>query len=145
VSAGAASQARAAPPKLSDMDLAGTIAELLARPEALEDDDALVERLADAHGRPAVLGAILDALRDDARQAHWAGASIVLWGCVLDEWELPVDEVIALLLHRLQIDRTEEDNLVWSIICKLKRVSYLSSYDALDDPGVRTELRRLGR
>lgn len=128
------------------MDLVRTITELLAQPDTLEDEDPTrLEQLVEEHGQPAVLTELLRALRDDGRSSEWPGAAIVLWGCVLDRWELPVDEVIALLWHRLQLDRADEDNLVWSITAKLKGVSYLASYSAIHDPGVRAHLLALGR
>jgi hypothetical protein len=35
------------------------------------------------------------------------------------------------------------DNLVWSIISKLKGVGYQSDYDPLQDPDVLREMKRL--
>lgn len=102
-----------------------------------------IEALIDEHGWPKVRDGVLDILWNDSQASHWHTAAEVLWGAVLDNRDLPIDTVIALLYYRFDPDGTKEDNLVWSITSKLKNVGYLSRYKPLNDPAVVKELTRI--
>ncbi|MFS4494574.1 hypothetical protein [Maribacter sp. 2308TA10-17] len=68
----------------------------------------------------------------------------VFWGACLDARDIETDRVIAVLYSRLPKDeKGNENNLIWSIVCKLKRINYLSDYDPLKDLGVLEELNKL--
>lgn len=56
---------------------------------------------------------------------------------------MPVDFIIALMYYRFDPTGEEEDNLVWSITAKLKKVHYLSDYAPLNDPNVLIEFHKL--
>ncbi|MGV3623026.1 MAG: hypothetical protein ACO1OB_19560 [Archangium sp.] len=109
--------------------------------DALDADSRLERLLANATW-PEVDAELRAVLRDDARSGLWAAAIEVLWCAVLDARETDVDSLVALLWHR-RPELTLEENLVWSVIAKLKKLDYLANYDAEKDEGVRRELRRL--
>jgi hypothetical protein len=130
-----------------EMEARHAIRAILAHPpseDSEHDTTEAIEALIDTYGWPEVLEEMLSLLQrgtsDDAREA-----AAVIWGAVLDGRPIPVDKVIALLVLRYRPeDCTEhDDNLAWSIICKLKGVGYLSDYDARRDPAVVRELDRL--
>ena len=100
-----------------------------------------IERLIGRVDWSTVRDSILSVLADSGRRRrdHEVAAE-VLWGAVLDGREMPADRVIALLYNRFDPRGEAEDNLVWSITSKLKRVDYLSDYEPLQDPGVKAEL-----
>ena len=64
-------------------------------------------------------------------------------GAALDGRQIQINKLIALLHHRFDPRGDAEDNLVWSITCKLKNVGYLSDYEPLNDPGVKEELKAI--
>lgn len=102
-----------------------------------------IEALMERFGWGPVRDAMMEVLRDDRQEAHWRTAADVFWGAVLDQRELPADELIAWLYHRFDPDGQAEDNEVWSIASKLKGVEYLSKYEPLHDPGVAAALRAI--
>jgi len=119
--------------------------------DSLDDDSReegkceLIEALIPEHGWEDVQQAMIAVLEDEnRRQADYMTAAQLFWGAALDRRSLQVSKVIALLYHRLQPDPgSDESNLAWSIVCKLKGVDYLSEYNPLDDPEVEAEMRRI--
>jgi hypothetical protein len=99
-----------------------------------------IEQLIPRLGWPNVLSELLKILGEDRRRRDYEVAAEVLWGAALDARDLPVNRVIALLYYRFDPSGDSEDNLVWSITSKLKRVDYLSEYDPVHDPAVQAEL-----
>ncbi|MEX2213803.1 MAG: hypothetical protein WD768_06735 [Phycisphaeraceae bacterium] len=102
-----------------------------------------IERLIKGVGWPKIRDSILALLADsERRRRDYEVAAEVLWGAVLDGREMPADRVIALLYNRFRFESPGdvEENLVWSITSKLKRVGYLSEYEPLQDAGVKAEL-----
>jgi len=104
----------------------------------------LIEGLIDKNSWSEICSILLQILQDDLYAAHWRTVAEVLWGAVLDQRDLPADRVIALLYNRLPASSSDDDdNLVWSITHRLKRVGYLSDYDPLQDPNIQKELSAL--
>src|SRR5690349_17999408 len=103
--------------------------------DVLDDDSSgcskceRIEGLIDELGWVPVRDTILVLLADTGRRRrdHEVAAE-VLWGAVLDGREMPADRVIALLYNRFDPRGESEENLVWSIAAKLKRLDYLSEY-----------------
>lgn len=109
-------------------------------------DDTCYDLLGDLiteYSWEAVQAVLIELLRDDSQTTHWQTIAEVFWEATLDQNNLPEDELIALLYHRLVTDSASEDNLVWSIASKLKGVDYLSEYDPLRDPAVLHELEKI--
>ena len=130
------------------MDVPKLIAEILA--DDWLDDESVeitkvdeIESLIEDVGWPAVRECLLEVLRDDGQSRNWRTAADAFWGAVLDRRDLPTDELIALLHHRFDPTGLVEDDLVWSIVSKLKGIDYLSDYEPLRDPGVIEELRKV--
>jgi hypothetical protein len=119
---------------------------IFAKPSE-EDAQDRVDELIAAHGWPPVRDFVLSVLEDPDRPvAAWQLAAAVGWGGCCDDRELPIDRAIALVYARLSNDEgSGENNLAWSIAAKLRKKSYLSSYDPLEDPGVVAELARIRR
>jgi hypothetical protein len=67
----------------------------------------------------------------------------VLWGAACDAREMPVARTIALIVHNFDVTGDDQDNLAWSVVARLKGVSYLSEYDPRSDPEVHRELAAL--
>jgi hypothetical protein len=98
--------------------------------------------LIDEVGWPEVCGELLAILEDETRpEAQWLAVAEVFWGAVLDHRAVPADRLIALLYARLPPDpHSIENNLAWSIVVRLRGLSYLSEYDPLADPKILAEL-----
>ena len=94
-------------------------------------------KLVHAHGWQALELEMLDVLLNSSNLDHWNVAAGFFWGTVLDQRPDPADRKIAHLCYRFP----PSDNLVWSIIVKLKELPYDSDYDPLRDPAVAAELR----
>ena len=132
------------------MDLAAEINRILSN-DSLDSDECeeskceTIEGLIPLHGWEAVQGVLLNILLDDERDVRdYEVAAEVFWGAILDKRLIhPQNRVIALLYHRLQIDTNSENNLVWSIVCKLKNVDYLSDYNPLNDQAIAEEIKFL--
>ena len=104
----------------------------------LEDFEPLIDEV----GWPAVCGQLL-AILEDAHQSddQWLAVAAVFWGAVLDHRPVPDNRLIALLYARLSLDpHSTENNLAWSMVVRLRGISYLSEYDPLTDPKVLAEL-----
>jgi hypothetical protein len=99
-----------------------------------------IEHLIPQLGWAAVRDGILGALAEERATDDYETLARVIWGAVLDKREVPADRVIALLYHRLSPESDYGHNLVWSITCNLRGVSYLSEYRPLQDPVVRKEM-----
>jgi hypothetical protein len=102
-----------------------------------------IELLIEEHGWDALLACLCGLLhRGDA--TDWLAIAEVFWGAALDQRPMPADAVIALLYGRFERAGARDehsDNLLWSITCRLKRVGYLSDYEPLHDPGVRSQMQ----
>ena len=92
-----------------------------------------------------VVDCLLATLQDDNRQHEWKTIALAFYEAVSNGRELPADRTIALLYHRFDPDGSSENNLVWSIVSKLKNVDYLSEYNPLADPAIIAELNQLNR
>ena len=104
-----------------------------------------IEGLISFYGWEPIQEILLSILLDEKRRIRdYEVAAEVFWGAVLDNRDIsPVNTVIALLYHRLSDKRNSyENNLVWSITCKLKQVEYLSDYDPLNDDEIIEEMNR---
>lgn len=109
--------------------------------DALDADEKL-ERLLASATWPEVDASLRGVLRDDSADATWTAAIEIYWSAVLDKHDTHVDSLVALLWHR-RPDLTLEENLVWSVIAKLKKLDYLANYDAEKDAAVARELALL--
>jgi len=125
---------------------------LLADPrfhdETVDDDltDAVTSLATDVEWQP-VLDAMLDVLRDTSLVRHWYDVVACLFGCDCHTLPLPCEPsyLTALLYDCLRLkpdlgvdgrDLDDTVNLVWSIVHKLKGVSYMSDYNPKTDPDV---------
>jgi hypothetical protein len=126
------------------MNLTLQIQQFLTDFEALEDvsEDAIND-LCDRFGWDSVQAGLLQVLEDNDQATHWPTVAAVFWGAALDGRSIQADKLIALLHHRFDPNGDAENNLVWSITCKLKGVDYLSDYKPLSDPGVIEELKAI--
>ena len=97
-----------------------------------------IENLIPEYGWVAVQEALLNVLLDDKRRiSDYEVAAQVFWGASLDGRDICINNVIALLCHRLPNEEgCSENNLAWSIVTKLKNVGYLSDYCPLQDEEV---------
>ncbi len=119
--------------------------------DALNDDDReegkseLIEALIPRYGWQSVQSAIIAVLEDkDRRQDDYLIAAELFWGATLDERDIQIDKVIALLTYRLEPDAgSTENNLAWSIASKLKGVGYMSDYEPLKDAAVMVALENI--
>jgi hypothetical protein len=96
-------------------------------------------KLIDDFGWEVLESEMLGLLAASHNYDHWKVAAGVFWNAVLDQRPLHADRLIAHLCWRF----TAEDNLAWSITCKLKGVAYASDYDPRQDPAVRAALDAL--
>lgn len=115
-------------------------------PAGPESKAERIEALIAAEGWEPVLACLCDLLHRGEGVEDWLAIADVFWGAVLDRRPMPADRVIALLYGRFKraaILTDHSDNLLWSITCKLKGVGYLSEYEPLRDPAVRSELAAL--
>jgi hypothetical protein len=126
------------------------ISDILADPRY--DDENFDESRAEAiekqirvQGWEPVREFLLDLLKTKSMEKHWSDAIQSLWGAVSDSRPVEAPRVIALLCRCQSQSRELDENLIWSIIAKLKKVDYLSDYDPLKDPDVQRELDRLNR
>lgn len=126
------------------MNLTHQIQQFLIDYEVNEDvsEDA-INRLADRFGWDLVQNGLFQVLEDNDQAARWQTVAAVFWGAVLDGRQIQTNKLIALLYHRFDSHSDAEDNLAWSITCKLKNVGYLSDYEPLNDPGVKEELKAI--
>jgi hypothetical protein len=99
-----------------------------------------IEKLIPKLGWHAIRSAMIEVLATARPRAEYQVAMEVIWGAVCDKREMPEDRIIALLYHRFDPHGNSEDNLVWSITCRLKKVGYMSEYSPFEDPGVKAEL-----
>ncbi len=105
-----------------------------------------IEELISQYGWSIIQDILFDILLDKKRRiADYQVVAEVFWGAVLDKREISKNKVIALLIKKLPNDeRSNENNLVWSIVSKLQNLSYLSKYNPLEDPEIIKEICRLG-
>ena len=105
----------------------------------------LIEELILKYDWKSVEEVMIAVLEDMDRQYDdYVTIAEVIWGAALDERDMPINRVIALLYHRLEPDQdSDENNLAWSIVCKLKGVDYLSEYDPLEDPEIKREMEKI--
>lgn len=131
------------------MSICEQIISILNDPSLDNDSEELskaetIETLIDKHGWAEIQFCLLQILHDEPSHSYWRTVAEVIYGAVLDERDLPADKIIALLYYRLPSKASDEDeNLVWSITHKLKKVGYLSEYDPLNDPNVQREMANL--
>jgi hypothetical protein len=128
--------------------------DVAARIQSILSDDTLdkgggdveaIEALIKQFGWELIQVELLRCLWDEKQRNHWYSVAAVFWGATLDNRPMPTDKVIASLYLRLDTQNCtdEEENLAWSITCKLKGVDYSSEYDPLKDPDVLAELNLL--
>lgn len=121
-----------------------------ANPEAsVEESDAQEEAVFAKVGVRAVTDSLLRILQSPSDRDLWGHALNLLWCCVLNENLSGIsDEIVAtteLLRERLEDppslgDVGDCDNLIWSIVCKVKGLSYsISDWEPRSD----TEIVRL--
>lgn len=107
--------------------------------ESLEKDGVdLVEDLITEENWPQVQQTLIDLLADDGQSARiWHLTLCLFWGALGDKRPVDGDRVLALANLRDQAFETDDQhNLVWSLACKIKGVSYLSDYEPRHDPAV---------
>jgi len=115
----------------------------LAARDPESDLDEQLQPLIDEFGWTAVCDGFFEAL-ESKETAIWRTAAAAIWGAALDKREMDAHRAIALVYFRLDPNKPgEEDNLAWSIACKLKGVGYLSTYDPRLDPPVKEQLEQL--
>ena len=116
--------------------------------DSTDDDlsDAILNLAANL-GWNAVDSALIAILRDTNRSPHWYDVVAAFFCSDCHERDLPngADFLIAALYDCLRlhpnlgnpaIANDEAENLVWSIVAKLKSVEYLSDYNPQTDPAV---------
>lgn len=117
------------------------------------DDDAVeetraevIEAIIEAEGWEPVQRCLIDVMKNDlAPRRDWISAAEVFWEAALDGRKVEADLIIFLLYKRLKPDSDYlEENLIWSIASKLKRVGYLSEYEPMQDPAVLAAGRAMG-
>ncbi len=127
---------------------------LFVKDEESESFDLEVEihRLADSVGWSNVLKEAFFVLARTAKKEFWHQAASVLYWATSDGIPLPypVPESIARLYRCLELSpglgRTgllDGENLVWSIVSKLRGVPYESDWEPLRDPEILEKLVRL--
>ena len=121
------------------------VSSVLARASDDEHSKAeQLEALAEEITWPLLLADMLRILRDGSRSLRDCRvATEVLWGAVLDKRAIDGTDVIAHLLLRYEIAGPSEDNLAWSIVARLRGVSYLSEYRPSEDPDIQARLAEL--
>jgi len=82
-------------------------------------------------------------LTEDRRLKDYQTMANVIWEAVLDGKNFDSEKIIALLYYRFDPDFDSEDNLVWSIVCKLKNLDYLSNYRPENDETVMYHFNQL--
>lgn len=110
-----------------------------------ETRSEMIEEIIEAEGWEPVQDYLLDVLKNDsAPYRDWESAAEAFWGAALDKRAVQSDLVIALLYLRLKPDEhSDENNLAWSIVCKLKGIGYHSEYDPMADPDIQAALNSL--
>lgn len=85
-------------------------------------------------------------MKDNSRRiSDWEVLAQVFWGAALDKRPIDANKVIALLYYRLPSDKgSSENNLAWSIVCKLKGIEYISKYNPMEDQEIIKEKYELG-
>lgn len=81
---------------------------------------------------------------DGYNKEEYGEVAHVFWGAALDGRKMQSNKVIALLYHRLGAFE-EYENELWSIVCKLKGLDYLSDYDPMTDEEILRELEENGQ
>ena len=112
--------------------------------DRLDDEDypesrtELIEEIIEQCGWEPVQDHLIAVLKDaSAPYRDWQSAADVFYGAASDGHSISSDLVIALLYKRLEPDEhSSENNLAWSIVCKLKGVGYNSDYDPMTDPAI---------
>ncbi len=128
------------------------VREILADPRFRDDstDDCVadaIKGLASDVGWHVVDSELLDILRDTTSAANWYDVIACLFGTDCHERGLPCDNsyLIALLYDCLRLGPDlgaselfgeTAENLIWSIVHRLRGVGYLSTYDPMTDPDV---------
>lgn len=127
---------------LSDVVTATLDVLRLAARDAESDLDELLQPLIDELGWTAVCDGVFKALESN-ETTIWYTAAAAIWGAALDKRDMDANRAIALAYFRLNPNKDEEENLAWSIACKLKAVDYLSGYDPRLDPPITEHLEQL--
>lgn len=117
-----------------------TLKEVLEN-DALDADEKTTRLLATMEW-PVLDEALRALLRDASADALWPAIIELYWAALLDGRPTHDDSLVALLWHR-RLQLTLDENLVWSVIARLKKLDYLANYDAEKDEGVLRELQRL--
>jgi hypothetical protein len=105
-----------------------------------------IEKLILEYSWEAMQEIMIDILLDDQRRiSDYEVVAQVFWGASLDDRDVCINKVIALLYYRLPKDKnSSENNLTWSITSRLKKVDYLSDYDPMKDEEIIQERIHLG-
>ena len=133
------------------MGLSGVLDSILSNDaldsgECEESKCGEIEKLIPEYGWEAIQETTINILLDDQRRiSDYDVAAQVFWGASLDNRNICINKVIALLYYRLmKNENSNENNLAWSIVTKLKKIDYLSDYDPLKDEEIIQERIRLG-
>lgn len=109
----------------------------------LEDE---IYKLAEVVGWQSVLTVSFNILERELQKTFWQRSAAVIYWAVSDQITLPfsLEESAARLYRCLEqypglgsTGLEDGENLVWSIVSKLKGVSYESTWDPLEDPKIK--------
>ena len=106
--------------------------------DAEESKSELIEQLITSDNWPEIQQFLFEVLsNDDETYSNWHTCLEVFWGAVLDQRPVDGDRIIALAFLRLKPDEHSlENNLAWSLTCKIKGEDYFSGYSPFEDPEV---------
>lgn len=124
------------------------IQEILSKLEGSEKEFSraeMIEGLVPKFGWDAIHDYLIELLSDDKTSMDSREViAQVFWGAALDGLKIESNKLIALLYTKLPNNQnSSENNLAWSIVCKLKKVNYLSDYKPLLDPEIMIEIQKL--
>lgn len=113
------------------------------------DIEVEVTKFAETVGWSNVLKEAFGILSRESQKPFWQYAAGIIYWAVSDQIPLPfpIEETAARLYRCLEqypgfgnTGLADGENLVWSIVSKLKGVSYESSWDPLEDPAIKEKL-----
>ena len=110
-------------------------------------------KLTHSVGWPQALVQAFEVLAQEKHKDFWQQAASIIYWAVSDDIALPytVEKCAARLYRCLElfpglggVGINDAENLVWSIVSKLKGVSYESNWDPLEDCDIKNALKQLG-